>query len=310
MNYVARVAYLRPLGRATLIVTGEDRVRFLHGMVSNDIEKLRPGQGCHAAMLTTKGKLLGDLVVYAEEGRLVLSLDGSLRDKLKGALERHIVMDDVEIADVSDTVRPHGVYGDDAAEAVARALGLSANILAELPNYHQVCAEEVRVARTPELGMLGFHVLGDVTLDGTPMSEAEWEERRIEAGTPRYGVDMGEDRLPIEARLDDAVDFKKGCYLGQEVIARATNLGHINRRLSGLVVDGDAPPAAGTKLSAASRPEAGFITSAVHSRRLKQTLALGYVHRTLWDAGTKLLLADGREATVVALPFVENSRTP
>ena len=92
------------------------------------------------------------------------------------------------------------------------------------------------------------------------------------------------------------------CYLGQEVIARATNLGHINRRLVGLVIDGD-PPAAGTKLSSPQKPDAGFVTSAARSRRLGKTLALGYVHRTLWDPGTALTTADGKSATVAALPF-------
>jgi aminomethyltransferase len=114
---------------------------------------------------------------------------------------------------------------------------------------------------------------------------------------------MGEDRLPIEANIQDAVSFTKGCYLGQEVIARATNLGHINRRLVGLVLDGDAPAARGAKLSSPSRPEAGFITSSVRSRRLGRPIALGYVHRTLWDPGTKLKLDDGRDVTVTNLPF-------
>jgi aminomethyltransferase len=114
---------------------------------------------------------------------------------------------------------------------------------------------------------------------------------------------MGEDRLPIEAGINDAVSFDKGCYLGQEVIARATNLGHINRRLVGLVLDGDAPADAGAKLSSASKPEAGWITSSARSRRLGKTIALGYVHRTLWDPGTQLTLDGGRTATVAALPF-------
>ena len=158
--------------------------------------------------------------------------------------------------------------------------------------------------RTPELGGVGFWVVGAgvASVDGTPLDDAEFEERRIEAGTPRYGVDMGEDRLPIEAGINDAVSFDKGCYLGQEVIARATNLGHINRRLVGLVLDGEAPAAAGAKLSSPSKPDAGWITSSARSRRLGKTIALGYVHRTLWDPGTQLTVADGRSATVAALP--------
>jgi folate-binding protein YgfZ len=292
---------VRPLALAQLVLTGEDRVRFLHGMVTNDIETLAPGHGCHAAMLTTKGKMLADLIVYADEDALMLELDGTLRDKIKATLDKHIIMDDVEVADRSDEVPALGVWGDDAAGAVAAAVGLDANVLAALPNYWHVRAGAARVARAPELGLLGFHVFG-ATVAGEPLDEAELEERRIEAGTPRYGVDMGEDRLPIEAGISDAVSFTKGCYLGQEVIARATNLGHINRKLVGLWLDGDEPAARGAKLWAASRPEAGFVTSSVRSRRLGRAIALAYVHRTLWEPGTELR-CDGRTATVTALPF-------
>jgi aminomethyltransferase len=279
---------VRRFSLGVIDLRGEDRVRFLHGMVSNDIEKLTAGQGCHAAMLTTKGKLVADFVVLAEPERLRLLLAPELLDKIRAHLDKHIIMDDVELE--AAVVPALGVYGDDAAAAIG--------VDAALPPYHFAD----KVVRTPELGGVGYWILGGGDIAGTPLDDAEFEERRIEAGTPRYGVDMGEDRLPIEAGINDAVSFDKGCYLGQEVIARATNLGHINRRLVGLVVDGE-PPAAGTKLSAPSKPDAGWVTSSARSRRLGKTLALGYVHRTLWEPGTALTLADGRAATVSALPF-------
>ncbi|MCA1665111.1 MAG: aminomethyl transferase family protein [Myxococcales bacterium] len=293
------MASVRRFSLGIIDLRGEDRVRFLHGMVSNDVEKLEAGQGCHAAMLTTKGKLLADVVVLHAPERLRIVLAPELLDKIRAHLEKHIVMDDVEV-DAAATAAV-GVYGDDAAAAVAHASGLDAATLAALPPYGFVDA----VVRTRELGGVGFWLIGSggASVDGATLDDGEFEERRIEAGTPRYGVDMGEDRLPIEAGINDAVSFDKGCYLGQEVIARATNLGHINRRLVGLVLDGDAPAAAGAKLSSASRPEAGFITSSARSRRLGKTIALGYVHRTLWAPGTQLTVADGRTATVAALPF-------
>src|SRR5262249_55603812 len=136
--------------------------------------------------------------------------------------------------------------------------------------------------------------------DGEPLSEEEAERLRVEAGRPLYGQDMGEDRLPIEAGLSDAVSFTKGCYLGQEVIARATNLGHINRKLVGLRLPALVEP--GTKLSSPSRPDAGVVTSTVISQKFGP-IALAYVHRTLWDDGTELSLPDGKIARVVSLPF-------
>ena len=291
------MALVRPFSVGILDLRGEDRVRFLHGMVTNDVEKLPVGHGCHAALLTTKGKLLGDCIVTKHPDRLSLEIDAGLLEKIRAHLDKHIIMDDVELSAV--TLPAQGVYGDDAAATIERASGLD---VAALPPYAFATRDMVGALRTPELGMPGYHVFGDATLDGEPLDDARFEELRIEAGTPRYGVDMGEDRLPIEANIPDAVSFDKGCYLGQEVIARATNLGHINRRLVGLVLDGD-PPAAGTKLSSPSKPDAGFVTSSARSRRLGKTLALGYVHRTLWDPGTELTVADGRTATVSALPF-------
>lgn len=297
------MAWVRTFHHTLLGLSGADHRRFLHGMVTNDIEALRPGAGCHAAMLTTKGKMLADLVVYCDADRLLLEFDGALREKIKGVFDRHIIMDDVEVTDHSDEVVQKGLYGEDAAALIATATGLPLAALASLPNYHFLTAGAIRVARAPELGLPGYHLFGDLTIEAEPLDDEAFEERRIEAGTPLYGIDMGEDRLPIEAGVTDAVSFTKGCYLGQEVIARATNLGHINRKLVGLWIDGEALPDRGAKLSATTRPEAGFITSTVRSRRFGRTIALGYVHRTLWDPGTRLALEDGRGVVVTALPF-------
>jgi folate-binding protein YgfZ len=269
--------------RARFHLTGPDRVRFLHGMVTNDVKILTPGQGCHAAMLTTKGKMQADLVIYCDEDRLFLEVDGG--DRIADTLRAHMVVDDVELA--ADEGEAWGVYGDDAFPDL------------NLPDYHFVVRDGVRIARTPELGIRGFHVFGTPP-DGAPLSDEEREILRVEAGRPRYGRDMGEDRLPIEAGIPDAVSFTKGCYLGQEVIARATNLGHINRKLVGLRLT--APAAPGDKLSAPSRPDAGVVTTAVVSPRFGP-IALAYVHRTVWDPGTQLSFADGKGARVVSLPF-------
>src|SRR5439155_5604449 len=109
--------------RARFRLTGPDRVRFLHGMVTSDVEGLKAGEGGRAAMLTVKGKLLADLQVYADEDALWVELDGELREKIRGVLERHLVMDDVELEDASDRTRELGVYGDGARAALERALG-------------------------------------------------------------------------------------------------------------------------------------------------------------------------------------------
>jgi aminomethyltransferase len=286
-------------------LSGPDRVRFLHGMITNDVEALAPGRGCRAAMLTVKGKLLAVLNVYADEEALVLELDGELREKIRGVLKKHVVMDDVEVADESDATRELGVYGPDARAAIERTLG---GELGALEPYAYRSISGVRVCAAPELAMPGYHLIGESLprVDGQPLDDEAFEVLRVEAGTPRWGVDLDEDRLVLEANLDDAVSLTKGCYLGQEVVARATARGHINRKLRGLVLDGDRPAARGAKLSGAGRDDAGAVTSSVISPRVGAPIALAYVHRTVWDAGTELIAHDqggDRRARIVDLPF-------
>jgi folate-binding protein YgfZ len=307
--------YTRDLSdRGRIYLSGPDRVRFLHGMLTNDIEALAPGGGCRAAMLTVKGKLLADLVVYADEERLLIELDGALREKIAGVLAKHVIMDDVEVEDASGAAREVGVYGDGAREAIERALGGAVGVLAP---YHHVVVGGARVAAAPELAMPGYHVIGAAVdagaFGGERLDDAAFEVLRVEAGTPRYGADMDEDRLVLEAGLDDAVSLTKGCYLGQEVVARATARGHINRKLRGLALDGAAAAAPGARVSGPGRDEAGVVTSSVVSPRFG-AIALAYVHRTLWDAGTELTVHDAagaggsagasaRRAVVHDLPF-------
>jgi folate-binding protein YgfZ len=288
--------------RARFILSGPDRVRFLHGMVTNDVEALAPGAGCRAAMLTVKGKTLAELIVYADPEQLVLELDGEVRAKIRDVLNKHMIMDEVELADVTDETRELGVYGSTAHAALAKALGQEIPALAP---YHHVTLGGVRVAAAPELGVPGFHVFGAPAVEGRTVDDAEWEILRVEAGRPRYGADVDEDRLILEAGMDDAVSMTKGCYLGQEVVARATARGHINRKLVGLRVEGDGPVGAGARLSGPGRDDAGLVTSSVVSPRFG-AIALGYVHRTLWDPGTELVVHDGageRRAKVTELPF-------
>lgn len=278
-------------------------MRFLHGMVTNDVESLRPGQGCHAAMLSVKGKTLADLVIYADPDELFLELDGSLGEKVKTTFDRHLIMDDVEVVDVSATGPEVALYGEDAQAEIESKLGTP---LPPLLPYHHVTIGGVRVASAPELGLPGYHIFGELPVTGQVLDDAAFEVRRIEAGHPRYGVDLDEERLILEAGMDDAISHTKGCYLGQEVVARATSRGHINRKLVGLILSGSEPAEPGARLSSADRPEAGTVTSSVVSQKLGRPIALGYVHRTLWDPGTRLTLHETRGdrlAEVVSLPF-------
>jgi folate-binding protein YgfZ len=278
----------------------------MNGMLTNDVAKLAPGSGCHAAMLTVKGKLLGDVRIYVDTDAILLALAADLREKIHGALERHLIVDEVEIEDLTTTTTEIGVYGPDARAAVEAVSGA----LPDLPLYGHVRRGELLILAANDFGVDGYRIIGGPSLraafPGPWLGDDELEVMRVEAGRPLYGVDMGEEQLPMEALLDDAISHTKGCYMGQEVIARATARGHINRRLVGLVVEGEGTLPRGARLKSAAREDAGYVTSSVISPRLG-VIALGYLHRTTWDIGTEVeVLLDGvpaRRARVSALPF-------
>ena len=313
--------------RSRLRMVGKDAKRFLHGMVTNDITGLKPGQGCHAAMLTVKGKLLSDLVVYdLGDAGLLFELPASTGENIRATLDRYLISDDATVSDASAEVAELGVYGS-AAAAALQHLGAGSDV-ASLAPYHfstiSTAAGTLQVARTPELGITGFHVFGDpaaVTAaqaqlqarGAVVLSESDATVLCIEAGMPLYGIDIDEERMPNEARLDDVFSATKGCYLGQEVVVRLRDRGQVNRMLIGLRLPGVAGdhelPATGTKLAHASRANAGHITSIVRSPRFG-TIALGYAHRSVWEVGTELQLVNaageptGQTAVVTTLPFV------
>ena len=294
--------------QARLALTGPDRARFLHGMVTCDVEKLPVGAGSRAAMLSVKGRLLATLVVNVLPDELLLTMEASLGEKVRALLDKHIVMDDVELHD-RGSLHDDGYYGDDAPEALA-TLGFDASALRALAPYHHLAHGGFTVACDPSLGGVGFRVIGaDAPSIGAEMMSGDERERlRIEAGTARYGLDLDEERLVVEANLEDAISFDKGCYLGQEVVVRATTRGRVNRKLVGLVVSGVGAAPRG-KLTSAAQPEAGLVTSSVSSPRLGGAIALGYVHRSALDADAPLTLkgasdeADARTALPVGLPF-------
>jgi folate-binding protein YgfZ len=304
------MAVIRDLSsHGKLVLAGPDRVRFLQGMVTNDVAALAPGQGCHAAMLTVKGKLLGDLRIYCDPEALFIETDPEATAKIHDALEKHLIADDATVEDRTRALGEVGVWGEGARAAVESIAGP----LPELALFSHVTVGEVRVAGARDLGRAGYRLFGDARalvdqlgrLGGTLLSDEEAEVLRVEAGEPRYGRDMGEEHLPIESRLDAALSFTKGCYLGQEVIVRATQQGRINRKLMGLRLDGTTAAQPGAKLAHPGRADAGTITSSVVSPRFGP-IALGYVHRTVFAPGTALTVHDSagdRAATVVELPF-------
>lgn len=298
-----------------LRVTGGDRVTFLQGMLSNDVAKLAPGGGCQALLLNEQGRTLAELLVLASDEALVLDGVASALAAARPALERFIVADDVELMEPSEPQRTFAVLGPEAA-AVLERLGLPTP--AE-PYAHAPAAmleTEPHVVRVPSPGIGGFLVHVPLAAaaawwrhgldDGRAVAAGldAFEVLRIESGVPWHGRDVTGETLALEAPYEAAISFRKGCYLGQEVMERVTARGHVNRKLVGVELTGDVVPPAGARLFAGDR-EVGWVTSAARSWRLARVIGLAYVRREHLTPGTALTLeaGDGAAVTVRALPF-------
>jgi len=306
--------------RVQVKMTGEDRVTFLQGMVSNDVKALRPGEGCAATFLTEQGRIIADLRVYALDTCLLLDGDARIKEKTVETLLRFIIADDVEMEDLSEAQTMLALQGPLSSQ-VLEAAGVSVSLTKPFQQSEATLAgTPIRLIRVSDTGEEGYEILTPsekaksvwqallqvgTPLGLRPVGFAALNTLRIEAGIPWYGLDMDEGRIVLEVGFEHAISFKKGCYLGQEVVERATARGHINRRLSGLLVQGNTLPVSGDKLFRESQ-EVGWVTSAAVSPRLGQPIALGYIRREYLTPGTQLRI-DRQGMPVIAevstLPF-------
>jgi len=307
--------------RALIAATGGDRVTFAQGMLSNDIAALKPGQGVYAAHLNQQGKVVADLRVYVQTDRVLFDVLAARADALTAALERFIIADDVELTRVEEQPPLIALIGPTSHATLERALATS------LPSWSQLEHRETRYRDEPllviavsEIGGQGYLLCARPELaaplfesvcaaGASPLGMEALNVLRVESGVPWYGIDMDEDVLVMEAGLDRAVSFTKGCYLGQEVVERVAARGHVNRKLTGLVIDGNEVPTPGALLHAEGR-DVGRVTSAVRSPALGRVVALGYVHRDFLAPGTAVSVQTGNRTahvTVAPLPFTEAS---
>jgi len=307
--------------RAQFALTGEDRAKFLHRIVSNDIKKLVPGQGTYATLLNAQGHILTDFRVYCTADRLLIDTDADLHQKTMQSLQRYIIGDRVQIVPLErSALAIQGPKSRAFLDSVMPDSALSAEYDHVTVDYSGIPVEIIRATSTGEEGYeLWTEAEGIVKIweshfsqnSGDPLipcgTEA-LETLRIEAAIPRYGPDMGEDTLPLEAGLLNALSFNKGCYIGQEIVERARSRGHVNWKLSGLLVEGAQPPAQGEKLLSEGK-EIGEVTSACVSPTLGKTIAMAYLRREVSEPGTQLNLASGTAAKVTPLPFYSHATT-
>lgn len=303
--------------RAMVSVTGPDSAEWLQGMLSNDVQVLGTGEGTPAAVLNIQGKILADVRVFRTGDAFLLDLDEPLLPGVLAHLHRYLIADEVELGDLSPRFSLVSVQGPAAEAALARLLGTDPLPATDLSHREfEWAGGGVRVIRATHTGEPGFDLAAPAgALPGLAalpaVRDLPWigvhaqEVLRIEAGIPRYGVDMDAETLLLETCLDNAVSFAKGCYLGQETVERIHSRGHVNRKLVGLRVEGHLVPGRDDPVLHDGRP-VGRVTSATASPRLQCPIALGYVHRDCTEPGSAVTIAHGaREvaAAVHALPF-------
>ena len=315
--------------RGKVAVAGSDRRTYLHAMLTNDIASLAPGSGCYAAYLTPRGRMIADMRVLEMGDLALLDLDPATTVAVLQGLDQFVFSEDVRLGDVSEAFGKLTVAGPLAARVVSGVVSgsgrqsVTESDLTGWQEYRNARAsfrdQMVLVAASQETGESGFDLYVErphvealtaalVAAGAMAASHADWEVLRVEAGRPAFGIDMDADTIPLEAGIENhAISFTKGCYPGQEVVARnlRPNQGRVARRIAGLRVAGAAGPDRGDRLRSGDR-DAGRITSAVWSPRLGGPIALAMVHRDFLEPGTELSVLHGEEAltaAIVTLPF-------
>jgi folate-binding protein YgfZ len=309
--------------RGRLLVTGSEAVMFLNGLITNDMKTLAVNSWMAAVFPNVQGRLIAAVrIIHRDDGFLIDTEDVTLETVTK-LLERFTFAGDFCIKDLTRETATLSVQGGNAAEIVRRVLGDTAAIVArgQVASAQLENGNAVTLIRATHTGEDGFDLFVD-TNDAAMLSASlqaagaqllgreVTETLRIEAGIPRFGIDMDESRVVTETNLDDAVSFTKGCYIGQEIIARIKYRGHVAKKLTGVTMENEVALESEAKILSAEGKEVGSITSSTVSPRLKHTIALGYVKYDYLQPGTKVKVVAAEEeypAVVTELPFVRGS---
>lgn len=298
-------------GTGRLVVTGRDRVAFLNGLLTNDVSKIDEDGGQHSALLTPKARVLADLYLYRQADSILIDTGYSSPSKLKEEFDRFIITEDVQVKNSTDDLVLLTIQGPNAARVIKDTLGMKVDQLR--PLHHTRLGPSTLISRD-RTGLGGYDLVlprleaepvwqGFLLKQGEsglkPVGNNALEILRLEAGYPKYGIDVDHDTIVLEAGFKDAISFTKGCYMGQEVVARATHIGRVNKQLVRLEISGTSVPPSRSKLRG-SGVEAGFVTSAAFSPGLEKVAALGYANRDFAKEGTQLA-ADNSTGPVSAL---------
>lgn len=295
-------AWLDLSARGKIIATGEDRARLLHAMTTNQVQELKPGEGCYAFFLNPQGRILTDVDLFCRENDFLLDAEPETRESLYQHLDHYIIADDVILEDATPRMATLSIEGP-------QALAAGASIGAPVPEkpWAHLAWNDVTVANVSSTGAPALRFFA-------PMDEKKaWIEKfdlpeaspqaarvvRLENFQPRYGEDILNTTLSQETQRSHAVNFNKGCYIGQEIVERVRSRGLVHRLLAGVEIDATDPPEPDTRLFQSDH-DIGKMTSAAFSPALGKVVGLAYVRRELAEPGTALTI-NGHAAVVRAL---------
>jgi folate-binding protein YgfZ len=304
--------------RAHLRFTGPDRVRYLNAILTNNIKDLDNGRGIVSLFLTPQGRIQAEIETYAEAESLFCVSYVMIRETLAPALDKFIIMDDVTLADETETYGTLGLEGPKAAALAQKLTGIALGTLSEL-SFQEASIDGIpcRLVKRSPGGVAGAEILArreDLPQLWRRLSE-EVEKAggravgyqalsalRLEQGVPWFSYDFGDKQIPHEVGLEKShISYSKGCYTGQEIVERVRSRGQVNRMRVLLKFDSNEPPSAGTALTADGK-EAGHITRTAFSPALQTAIGMAYVRREKSDAGAQLDCGGGK-ATVIRAPL-------
>ncbi|MBM3845521.1 MAG: aminomethyl transferase family protein [Verrucomicrobia bacterium] len=311
--------------RGRLCLLGSDRKKFLHGQITNRVMELQEGQGCYAALISAKGRMQSDLHVHCLADELLLDFEPGLTTQLMERLDKYIIAEDVQVVNVQE---PYGLISLQGPGARTTLEKLSPSLRIPGATYESTRQldpnwGEIYCVNLPRFGSAGFdlfapaealeslHARARESAESTGGGLAGWnamETVRIEASIPRYGADMDDTNLPPEAGLESrAIHYAKGCYIGQEVMARLRTYGQVAKALRGLRLAPDAKvlPQKGDRIVWGDK-EIGHVTSATASPTLRTNVVLAYLRRERFKPGDTVTIRTPNQeipAEVATLPF-------
>ncbi|HEY0544738.1 MAG TPA: aminomethyltransferase family protein [Pyrinomonadaceae bacterium] len=308
--------------RARVSVGGSEAVQFLNGLITNDVKTLGVGSWMPAAFPNVQGRLLANVRVLRRADDFLFDTEAATREVVLKTLGRFTLAGDFRVTDLTDETATLSVQGARAAEFVKSVLGEEAARV-ERGRVVEIAwqGQPLSLIRATHTGEDGFDLFVNASqakalhealsdAGAQAVGSEALEILRIEAGLPRFGVDVDETNVVLEAGLDEAVSFTKGCYIGQEIIARIHWRGHVAKRLAGLSLDETASIKKDDRVRSTDGKEIGRVTSAAFSPRLKRTVALGIIKYDFLAAGTEAFVvseAAEHAARVAELPLVRGS---